>query len=343
MTLNDLIEKFHLYDLSLLNNSNSTGQNEQILELEHDQLRIDLDQINQLKKELNVFLMDKAELIKTNSINLNKSKSGTLNEGFNEAIYECDLRNDHELNEVIEIKSVQLQQIEQKCVNSLNEFKSRIDEMNRSKKQMKLDSFKTTLDFELPECNYAEESDDETSHENERYCLTGQAQFKMTQKEAEDNLLRESADILLNDLTNNENDEEREADKIEIELELDNNNEKSSKQNAINIFFNKTTELDIQKDYNDDNEPLPIENRSVNVKITTHIDEEEEKLKSIDDEEFDIQVTHETSNGSATSKTKNSDTNIDENTNQQNDAQDESIESNSVSINYEMTPDEEVS
>jgi hypothetical protein len=52
-SLNDLVEKFHIFNLSFLNNSGLNNNNEsiEILELENDQLKIDLDQCLYLKKE----------------------------------------------------------------------------------------------------------------------------------------------------------------------------------------------------------------------------------------------------------------------------------------------------
>jgi hypothetical protein len=52
-SLNDLVEKFHIFNLSFLNSSGLNNNNEsiEILELENDQLKIDLDQCLYLKKE----------------------------------------------------------------------------------------------------------------------------------------------------------------------------------------------------------------------------------------------------------------------------------------------------
>jgi RNase adaptor protein for sRNA GlmZ degradation len=79
--------------------------------------------------------LDKAELIKTNMIILNKSKSN-LTEGFNEAIYESDLKNDQEINEALKRKSSQLEQIEQKCISKMNEYKIKIEDINKNTKEI---------------------------------------------------------------------------------------------------------------------------------------------------------------------------------------------------------------
>jgi len=52
-SLNDLVEKFHIFNLSFLDNKGLSNNNEsiEIMELENDQLKMDLDQCLQLKKE----------------------------------------------------------------------------------------------------------------------------------------------------------------------------------------------------------------------------------------------------------------------------------------------------
>lgn len=245
--LNDLVEKFHVYDLSFLNNpSKNNNETNEILELKYDQLKLDLDQINQLKKELNLFVLEKADLIKTNTINLNKSRTGSLNEGFNEAIYETDLKNDHEINEILERKSIQLEQLEQKCIAKLNDTKMHIDEFNENKNLIQLDLFRNKLDLALENFFYAKDFEEEEQQILLQQKQDAQIDALVPTKEIdEDNLLIETEDILLDQF---------DLDKVDqCEIELNGyNDEQPENKSEFNIYFNKTTELDIEKDYTEE-------------------------------------------------------------------------------------------
>jgi hypothetical protein len=218
---------------------------------------------------------------------LNKSKSN-LTEGFNEAIYESDLKNDQEINEALKRKSSQLEQIEQKCISKMNEYKIKIEDINKNTKQNQIDSFKNTLDLDLD--NLVEYSD---YGDDEMYDF----KIKPSKNENEENLLIESDDILLNEIDIDK------ADNIEVEIELDTEKKyikDTDTNNKVNIYFKKTTEIDIQKQYIDN----PIESRNIDVKITTHIDDEIFESfnhkpilprEQIEDEELDVKITHESS------------------------------------------------
>ena len=190
---------------------------------------------------------------------LNKSKSN-LTEGFNEAIYESDLKNDQEINEALKRKSSQLEQIEQKCISKMNEYRIKIEDISKNTKQNQIDSFKNTLDLDLDNLiEYSDCGDDEMND----------FQIKPSKNENEENLLIESDDILLNEIDIDK------ADNIEVEIELDTGKKnteyiKDTDPNKVNIYFKKTTEIDIQKQCIDN----PIESRNIDVKITTHIDDE---------------------------------------------------------------------
>ncbi len=246
---------------------------------------------------------------------LNKSKSN-LTEGFNEAIYESDLKNDQEINEALKRKSSQLEQIEQKCISKMNEYKIKIEDINKNTKQNQIDSFKNTLDLDLD--NLVEYSD---YGDDEMYDF----KIKPSKNENEENLLIESDDILLNEIDIDK------ADNIEVEIELDTEKKyikDTDTNNKVNIYFKKTTEIDIQKQYIDN----PIESRNIDVKITTHIDDEIFESfnhkpilprEQIEDEELDVKITHESSFMNKEGEYEN-------------------IDSNSISINYEMTQEDEL-
>ena len=74
--LNALKENFNMYDLKSASKDENTKESIGSLEVEYDKLRIDLEQINRLKCELNAFHYDRVDLIKSNSFNLNQSKIG---------------------------------------------------------------------------------------------------------------------------------------------------------------------------------------------------------------------------------------------------------------------------
>ena len=219
--LYELTEKFQMYELKSLNDSRIEGGPEdpvEMLELEYDKLRIDLEQINKVKCELNAFTYDRVDLIKSNLINLNQSKIGGLCQGFNQVISEVDLKKDAELSVKLEVISGDIVRIEETCLLKLNEFKYQIEQHNIDKKQTKLNKLRDTLDLELDNLVNLKYFNDE------------------------EDLLIETEDILL--------------DKVSMDGEAD--------ENRMDVFFNKTTELNIETQ----GDSAPKSNDFVDVRIT---------------------------------------------------------------------------
>ena len=118
-------------------------------QIEIDRLKGDLVNVDKLRRELNEFSEEKADILKIDLDNLSQSKVGTLTEGFNEAIYENDLKRDAEFNFKSEQIEVELSRIQEQCHLRINELNYKIGQGNLIKKQNRLNQLRDTLDMEL--------------------------------------------------------------------------------------------------------------------------------------------------------------------------------------------------
>lgn len=149
--LESLNENFRMYELKLANQDLAGSKESSIenLKLESDKLRIDLDQINKVKSELNAFHFDRGEVLKTNSHNLQHSQTGTLCHGFNEIINEIDLKKDAEYTKKLDQINSRIVELEEECLLKISDYKFQIEQFNMNSKQHKLNNLKSTLDLEL--------------------------------------------------------------------------------------------------------------------------------------------------------------------------------------------------
>lgn len=161
------------------------------LKRHHEKLMDECDQLDRLDNELNALVNEKAELLKEDCRNLNRSRVGSLQEGFNEVIFELDLKRANDIDcELADLKS-ELGSMKLKFGAQLSSIRGKLDELSLNKKQKKLDELSDTLNLQLDslvslqllkekEVEVVEVKGDEKEEEEE-----------------DDDLFRESANILL--------------------------------------------------------------------------------------------------------------------------------------------------
>ena len=147
--VDSLNENFKMYELKSSKQDSCSKESIENFKLESDKLRIDLDQINRVRSELNAFQYDRNEILKTNAHNLKHSQSGTLCHGFNETINELDLKKDAEYAKKLSNMSSRIIELEEECLLKISDYKFQIEQFNMNSKQNKLNSLKGTLDLEL--------------------------------------------------------------------------------------------------------------------------------------------------------------------------------------------------
>lgn len=145
--LSDIVKRFEAYNNveQEMNNINDV----KLLEIEQEKSKRDLEQLELLKIELNQLIKEKRELLEEDNRNLNRSRIGTLLEGFNETILDLDMRKDHELNLRLNEFIIDLNLVEENFKIKLSEIKFKLNQQNISKKQRKLNLLRDTLDLQL--------------------------------------------------------------------------------------------------------------------------------------------------------------------------------------------------
>ena len=120
-----------------------------LIEKEINKATATLNHINQIRLELAEVAREKAELLNEDNINLNRSRSGSLLEGFNETIFELDLYKDTEINIMLNKFHQDLDMLETSLNGKIGELKFKLEQQNITKKQKKLNLLRDTLDLQL--------------------------------------------------------------------------------------------------------------------------------------------------------------------------------------------------
>lgn len=120
-----------------------------LMEKEVEKANQTLSRIDQIRSELDEVAREKIELLNEDNLNLNRSRSGTLLEGFNETIFELDLCKDNEINSMLNKFHQDLSVIENKLKLKINEIKFKLEQQSINKKQKKLNLLRDTLDLQL--------------------------------------------------------------------------------------------------------------------------------------------------------------------------------------------------
>lgn len=119
------------------------------LESEIEIVRSDLAQIDAVRVEINRLSNEKNALLEEETKNLGQSRlANRLLEGFNETIWDMDVKKDKEITMKLNKMSHELNQIEKMCQNKINNMVLKIDEINLRKKQNKLNILMDTLNLQ---------------------------------------------------------------------------------------------------------------------------------------------------------------------------------------------------
>jgi hypothetical protein len=137
-----------------------------------------LSYIASLRGEVTEIAREKTELLTEDNMNLNRSRCGSLLEGFNETIFELDLCKDNEMNVMLNKFHTDLDSIEAKLKAKVNEMRFKLEQQNIAKKQKKLNLLRDTLDLQLD-------------------TLVSLKQYNQTDFGTVEDLAKESDDILL--------------------------------------------------------------------------------------------------------------------------------------------------
>ncbi len=217
----------------------------------------DLNEIENLKNDLNQLIKQKLEILDEDSRNLNESRVGSLQENFNTCLYEVDIKKDNQLNEIFERFKLDLISIEDSYLNSLKEIKTEIE--NGSKK----------IDFDFNFHNSAQF----TNNLNPLQNTIG-----------EEFILYESDNILLEKISFNETGS----------LNRTNENDNFNNQHEM-IKFNSSTLSEIEQniDINVQNKIVNNQNEMITL---SNSDDSEILVQSIGDDLLHVKVIHKTSN-----------------------------------------------